>query len=122
VIARNTATATGWGGKPPIRRMKISKWLAHSSGAMHWFVAVELASGMVINDLRLIISRHCPCVSMSAQKQFDRDGDPRCDDNGKPIFSQIIEFKNYATQETFAAAVVEARRREHPDVFGGEVP
>jgi DNA-binding cell septation regulator SpoVG len=53
-------------------------------------------------------------VAMPAQKQVDRDGQPRLDANGKPIYSQIVEFRYRATADRFAAMVLNLVRREHP--------
>jgi hypothetical protein len=46
---------------------------------------------MVINDLRLMTGKRGPWVAMPAQKQLDRNGQPRADVNGKPICSQLID-------------------------------
>jgi hypothetical protein len=53
---------------------------------------------------------------MPAQK-LDRDGNPRFDANGKPIFNQIIEFADRATADRFQAMVPELICREHPDAL-----
>ena len=50
---------------------------------------------------------------------FDRDGQPRLDGNGKPVYSQIVEFKDKATADRFAELVLGLIRRENPDALDG---
>ena len=80
-------------------------------------LAVELATGIVFNELKLTTGANGPWIAMPVQKQFDRHGDPRFDANGKPIFSQIIEFGDRATADRFAAMVLDLIRASHPDVL-----
>jgi hypothetical protein len=84
------------------------------------FLSVELASGMIVNGLRLMTGKNGFCVAMPSQKQLDRDGKPRLDANGKPIFNQIIEFRDRATSDRFAAMVLELIRAAHPGAFDDE--
>jgi DNA-binding cell septation regulator SpoVG len=44
--------------------------------------SVELASGMVANDLRVMTGKNGPWAATPAQKQFDPNGNPRLDPNG----------------------------------------
>jgi DNA-binding cell septation regulator SpoVG len=96
---------------------RLKKWIPHRSGAMLGFCAVELASGMVINNLRLMTGKSGPWVAMPAQKQLDRDGQPRADVNGKPIYSQLIEFRDRATADRFSAMVISLLEAVHPDTL-----
>jgi hypothetical protein len=70
------------------------------------FCAVELVSGMVINNLRLMTGKSGPWGAMPAQKQLDRDGQPRADVNGRSIYSQLIELRDRATGDRFSAMVI----------------
>jgi hypothetical protein len=63
--------------------------------------------------------KHGPWVVIPAQKQLDRDGNPRLEGNGKPIFNQILEFRDHATADRFGAMVLELIRSEYPDALDG---
>jgi DNA-binding cell septation regulator SpoVG len=119
-LAPNASTAAVWGDRPPARRVKIRKWAPYRSGAALGFIDVELPSGMIFIGLRLMTGKRGPWVAMPAQRQLGREGNPRRDANGKAIFSQIIKFRNRATANKFAAALLEALRRECPDALSGD--
>jgi hypothetical protein len=122
VIAPNAATAAAWGDKPSPRRPKLKKWRPHRSGALLGFCSVELMSGMVINDLRIMTGKNGLWVAMPAQRQLDRDGQPKSDVNGKAIYNQLIEFRDRATSNRFAAMILDLIRGAHPDAFEGDEP
>lgn len=119
-LAPNVAVAAAWGDRPPTRRMRIRKWPPFRSGQTRGFVAIELPSGTIFIGLRLMTGKSGPWVAMPAQRQLDREGNPRRDANGKAMSSQIIEFRNRATADKFTAAVLEALRREYPDALDGD--
>jgi hypothetical protein len=58
-------------------------------------------------------------VAMPSVKRFDRDGNPVRDANGKPIYDQIVEFRDKATADRFSALIIELVRREHPNDLEG---
>jgi hypothetical protein len=74
---------------------------------------------MVIHDLRLMTGKNGPWVAMPSQKQLDRDGNPRLDANGKPVFNQIIEFRDRATADRFSAMVIDLIRGAHSGALAG---
>jgi hypothetical protein len=52
--------------------------------------------------------------------ELDRGGNPRLDANGKPIFNQIIDFRDRATADKFNALVLALVRAAHPDALDNE--
>ena len=56
---------------------------------------------------------------MPAQKQLDRDGNPRVDATGKPIFNQLIEFRDRATADRFNEMVIALVRAADPAFSNG---
>jgi hypothetical protein len=56
---------------------------------------------------------------MPAQKQLDRDGNPRVDATGKPIFNQLIEFRDRATADRFSEMVIALARAADPTFPNG---
>jgi hypothetical protein len=81
------------------------------------FLSIELASGMIVNGLRLMTGTRGPWIAMPSQKQLDRDGKPRLDANGKPLFNQIIEFRDRKTSDRFNRTVLDLVRAAHPQAL-----
>jgi hypothetical protein len=105
--------------KPAAAAVKIAKLVPHRSGSMLAFLSVETASGMIIHDLRLITGRNGTWIAMPSKPQLDRDGNPRLDANGRPTYSQIVEFRDRATADKFRDLVIEALRQQHPEALDG---
>src|SRR5438445_12715587 len=104
--------AAAWGPRPDsqpnratrragARQARLRKWTPHANGALLGFLSVEFASGLILNDLRLRTGKNGQWVAMPAVKLLDRDGNPRVDATGKPIFHQLIEFRDRATADPF---------------------
>ena len=100
---------------------KILRFTPHQAGSMLAFLNVELPSGMIVNDLKLMIGpTGKPWLAMPSQKQVDRDGSPRLDANGKQVWSQFVEFASRSAADRFRHLVLDALRLEHPEALGGE--
>ena len=100
-------------------QMRLLKWTPRPDGSLIAFFSVELASGLVLNGLRLMAKEGGFWVAMPAQKQTNRDGTDRLDAKGKPIYTQPLEFKDRATSDRFRDAVLDLLRRECPEAIGG---
>jgi len=115
--------AAAWGLRPEAsrqpQRARLRKWTPHASGALLGFLSVELASGLILNDLRLMTGKNGHWIAMPAVKQFDRDGQPRLDANGKPIFWPLVEFRDRATADRFNDMVIALVRAADPTFPGG---
>jgi DNA-binding cell septation regulator SpoVG len=114
------AAAATRGSRPAAdRRPRPRKWAPHSSGARLGFLSVELASGLILNDLRLMTGKNGHWIAMPAGKLLVRDGNPRLDVNDKPIFSQLIEFRDGATADRFNEMVIALVRAADPTLSDG---
>jgi DNA-binding cell septation regulator SpoVG len=85
------------------------------------FLSVETTTGLVIHDLRLMTGRDGPWVAPPAKLQVDKDGQPRIDTAGKKLYSPLIEFRDAPTAARFKREILEAIRRQHPEVLDGAV-
>jgi DNA-binding cell septation regulator SpoVG len=103
--------------------MKILKFApVTSGGSMLAFLDVELPSGIIIRDVRLMRGQNGdPWIVMPSIKQTDRDGNPIIGDKGKPLYRSLVDFKDRATRDKFTAALIAVVRREHPDIVGDSV-
>jgi hypothetical protein len=85
------------------------------------FFAIQLASGLILNDLRLMLGpKGAWWVAMPAVKMTDRDGNPLLDGNGKQRWSPIIEFADRITRDRFDEIAIGLIRRRHPEAFADE--
>jgi DNA-binding cell septation regulator SpoVG len=94
------------------RQAKLKKWTPHRSGALVAFFSIEMSSGLIINDARLMRGKNGYWIALPAVKQVDRDGRPRTDANGKAIYSPIIEFADRIAADRFRDLVIDLIRRE----------
>jgi DNA-binding cell septation regulator SpoVG len=102
-------------------RAKIRRWLPYrnAAGTMLGFLSIELPSGLVINDAKLMMGpagKHW--IAMPANKQVDKDGEPKLDAKGKQIWLPVVEIPDRNARERFNALILDALRRQHPDVLG----
>jgi hypothetical protein len=99
---------------------KIRRWqpFRNPAGTVLGFLSIELTSGLIINDAKLMVGpagRHW--IALPANKQIDKDGNPRLDANGKQLWSPIVEFASRDARGRFNELVLAALRRQHPGVL-----
>jgi len=109
--------------RPP--SAKIMRWrpARNAAGTVLGYLDVELPSGMVINDAKLMVGpagKHW--IALPAIKQTGKDGEPRLDDNGKQLWSPIIEIPSQDARDRFNELVLAALRRQHPGALDPAVP
>jgi DNA-binding cell septation regulator SpoVG len=105
----------------PSAGAKILRFMPHQAGSMLGFLSVEMPSGMIINDLKLMIGPSGkPWLAMPSQKRVDRDGNPVVGPNGKQTYTQFVEFASRTAADRFRRQVLEALRLEHPEALLGE--
>lgn len=110
------AQLAGFGGLPPERgpRLRLLKWSAHVNAArtMLGFLSVQLPSGLIVRDLRLMIGpKGARFLAMPAIKT-ERDG--------KASWSDILDFDNRRTRDRFQSPILDLLRQLHPEAFEGE--
>lgn len=110
-----TAQLAGFGRLPSAPgRLQLLKWAPYVNSAktMLGFLAVELPSGMILRDLRLMVgpkgARFLAMPSVKSER------------NGQPSWSDIVDFRDRATRDRFQDPILGLLRREHPEAFKGE--
>jgi hypothetical protein len=109
----------------PTSRGKILKWTPYRNpaGTMAGFLSAELPSGMIINDMRLMIGpKGGRWIATPSEKRLDADGKPVIGPEGKPVYNQFIEFRDKASRDRFQDAILELLRSAHPELFDGGAP
>jgi hypothetical protein len=121
--ATDAAAAAAWGARPAPRHPRIRKftpWINQARTVLG-FLSIELPSGMILNGCKVMVGPNgARWIALPAVKQTDVQGNPRTDANGKPVSNHYVEFRDRATRDRFQAPILEALRREHPEVFDGE--
>lgn len=112
-----------WASKPEPPRMRLAKFtVATSSGALLAYLDAETPSGLIVRDCKLMRSPGGGFwVAMPSQKQLDRDGNPVVGDNGKPLYREFVGFRDRGVRDRFGAPIVDAVRRDHPEVLEGSL-
>jgi hypothetical protein len=103
----------------------IRSWrpFRNPAGTILGFLSIELPSGLIINDAKLMIGpagKHW--IALPAIKQTGKDGEPRLDDNGKQLWSPIVEIASRDARDRFNELILEALRRQYPGTFDPETP
>jgi hypothetical protein len=122
--------AASWGPRPDVgaarqsaHQAQILRWapLTNPAGTMLGFLSVKLPSGMVINDLKLMIGpARKYWTALPSIKQTNKDGTPRLDERGKAVWRAIVDFEDRVARDRFNDLVLTALRSAHPTAFGEE--
>lgn len=98
-----------WSEERPNRHplSKLKRWVPHHSRSMLGFFSVQLASGLILNDCRLMRGGEAGFwIAMPSRQLFDPDGNPRFDDKGRPIYTNLGGIRGQGDAEPL--------RRGHP--------
>jgi hypothetical protein len=111
-----------WGVRPQ-PSVKILRWFPfkNPAGTMFGFISIELPSGLIINDCKLMVGQKGHrWIASPGQRQIDREGKPKRDANGKELWIHYVDFRGSDIRKKFETQVLETLRREHPEAFIGE--
>jgi DNA-binding cell septation regulator SpoVG len=104
--------AATWGS--PATTVKLRRWFPYRNpaGTQLAFLSVELPSGMIVNDIRLMVgAKGRRWLAMPSQKRTDGTG-----------WSDFVEFRDKATRDRFQEPILAVAQREHPEAFRDEPP
>jgi hypothetical protein len=90
---------------------------------MRGWISVEMPSGIVIHDMKLMIGPNGSFwIAMPGQRQLGPDGTPKLGPDGKPLWSQVIEFSTRAAADRFRDAALEALKLQFPEALDEREP
>jgi len=101
--------------------VKIRQWRPYqnAAGTVLGYLDPQLPSGMIICGCKLMRGQNGKrWIALPAIKQFDQNGEPLLDANGKQIWSPVVEFTDRNARERFTGLVLDALRRQYPDALG----
>jgi hypothetical protein len=97
---------------------RIIEWRPLRRNSLLGFAKIELPSGMIIADVTILTGARGPWASPPAKPLIDRDGAVMKDaTTGKVRYAPIIEFTSKEIRDRWSAAVIEAMRAAHPEIF-----
>jgi hypothetical protein len=97
--------------------VRLKEWKPMERNALRGFATVEFASGLVINDVSVLVTDGKPWASPPSKPMLNRDGQALKDKNGKIRYQPIIEFANKAARDRWSDAVVGVVQRAHPEAL-----
>jgi hypothetical protein len=114
-IARNAATAIGFGDRPPSRRIKLTAWRSLRSGKLYGFASVELLEiGLILIDLPVFSGTNGFWAALPRKAKLNREKSQRRDANGNGEFEPCCEWASRQLADQFSATVVELIQTAHP--------
>jgi hypothetical protein len=111
-LAPDTATAAGWGDRPPPKRLRLIAWRTLVKGALRGFATVELPIGLRIADCPVLVSKGKAWASLPSKPVHD--GRQKINANRKPAYVAVLEWNTRTLQDQFSTTVVELVRRAYP--------
>jgi hypothetical protein len=85
--------------------MRASAWRPHQSGSLQGFFNLRLASGIVLNDLTLQGDKRW--IGLPGKPQLE-DGRVRVGDNGKALYTPVVEIPDRQTRDRFTTQALAA--------------
>ena len=105
---RRAGETIGFGARP----LPLLVWQAYRNpaGTLLEFLSVELPSGLVVRNLRLMVGpKGRRFIAMPAIKQTDSAGQNQ--------WSDILDFRDRAARDRFQEPILALLRRVHPEEF-----
>jgi hypothetical protein len=78
---------------------------------------VELPSGMIMDDVTVLLSHRGAWASPPSKPLISRDGVVMKDETGKLRYCPLIQFASSEVRNRRSDLVIEAMRAAHPEVF-----
>ena len=114
MTAPDVATAVGYGDKPPARQLRLISWQPFRKGPLRGFATVELPIGLRIFDVPIRTGTNGLWAGLPAKPEIDRDGRRKTDVNGKPVYAEVLRWRDRGLSDRFSQAVVALVRQAHP--------
>jgi hypothetical protein len=120
MAAVDVATAVGYGDRPAPRQLRLVSWQPYRKGPLRGFATIELPIGLKIFDVPVRTGINSLWAGLPAKPEIDRDGRRRTDPNGKPVYAQVLQWRNRELADRFSRAVVALVQQAHPDDLADE--
>jgi hypothetical protein len=119
-IARDAATAVGFGDRPPPKRMRLTSFKLVRRGALVGFCTIRLPNGLLISDCTIWQSAAGQTwASLPTKPMLDRAG-VHVKVDGKKQYERILSWPDRATGDRWSSALLELIRERYPEAFDDE--
>ena len=88
--------------------MRSSGWRPHLSGSLQGLFNLRLASGICLNDLTLHQQGDKRWVGLPGKPQLDAEGRQRLGNNGKKLYTPVVEIPDRQTRDRFTTQALAA--------------
>jgi hypothetical protein len=95
--------------------VKILACTPRRSGALRFFVTVEMPSGLVFHECE---QNGKWWAAPASKPMIGRDGSAMKDQNGKIKYAPVISFAEKARRDLWSGAVIGALHGAHPELLG----
>lgn len=92
----------------------LAGWKPLRKGSLLRFATVRLGRSLTVHDVPVLSSGGRRWAALPGKPQIDGDGRVRTGDNGKALYTPVLEWCDKQTRERFSQAVIDAIEREHP--------
>ena len=85
--------------------------------SLRGFAKVQFASGLIVNDVTVLVGDRGPWASPPSKPRINSDGTVQKSADGKILYTPIIDFASREIRARWSDAVIEAVRAAHPEVL-----
>jgi hypothetical protein len=103
------------GTQHPPRQLRLIAWQPFRKGPLRGFCTIELPIGLRIFDVPIRTGHNGLWAGLPAKPEIDRDGRRKTDINGKPIYAEVLRWRNRQIADEFSRRVVALVQQAHPD-------
>jgi hypothetical protein len=102
MAAVGAATVVGYGDRPAPRQLRLVSWQPFCKGPLRGFACVELPIGLRILDVPIRTGRNGLWAGLPAKPEIDRDGKRKTDVNGKPVYAEVLRWRDRQLADEFS--------------------
>jgi hypothetical protein len=99
-------------------QVTVTDWKPINHPTLRGFATVTFPSGLVFNDISIVVSDGKPWAPPPSKPLIDKAGVALRDGNGKIRYAPIVAFADKKIRERWSQAVLTALTAAHPDALG----
>ena len=96
----------------------LLEWKAVKKSTLRGFAKIRVGKALAMRDVALHVKNGRRWAQPPSRPMIGADGAIKMGDNGKPMYSPVVEWLDRESADRFSEAVIEAVEREHPGATG----
>tara|TARA_R110000868_G_scaffold233264_5_gene486989 strand:+ start:3242 stop:3541 length:300 start_codon:yes stop_codon:yes gene_type:complete len=97
--------------------VKILRWKQVPKNVLRGFCDVQIGA-MIIHDVSIFRKEANAWAALPSKPRIGADGQQMMGNNGKPLWSPIVEWATREASEKFSISVIEAIEQDNPGQTG----